>query len=497
MRTYEELMEDEELDLETDSQAMVEMAACLLAGNGCTQDKEKGEEWLKKAAAANDPKAMEMLQELQEQASIAQPEENDISYEQMTKVQLYNQAIQGDFQAALAFTKQAAESLPHEVFQLLKEIVQQDCDDYEALKELQYYLGTFYEKGIGKNHELQDYKRAYECYYNALELGNEKAAGKLAVLFEQGHGVNRDFEKARELRLKYGTYRDKFDVAMHYMNGVFGGKSLLKALQLFDEIASQNSDRKEFYIANFYLAKHQEHTYMDFEHVLQHLKDAAAQGDVECIRLLMEAYEQGDFLPHDLDLAIQYCTQLYQLSDSQQKKEKLYEKRMHLIAASASEDEYIQRKQIVQDDLNMDLLGICYGFVSSAEKLEQLVQQSDRDAVRALEISLRNISNTVKPQNKQGEKLCEQLQNAISTRLQEIKTKQEEENQRQYDEFQRQKKEKKEKEVKEFREKRKPRIIGFGIVLLICMILHYYSIIAMISLIGFGVSVYEWVKGEA
>ncbi|MFR4217939.1 MAG: hypothetical protein ACLT16_09710 [[Clostridium] innocuum] len=75
---------------------------------------------------------------------------NDISYEQMTKVQLYNQAIQGDFQAALAFTKQAAESLPHEVFQLLKEIVQQDCDDYEALKELQYYLGTFYEKGIGK-----------------------------------------------------------------------------------------------------------------------------------------------------------------------------------------------------------------------------------------------------------------------------------------------------------------------------------------------------------
>ena len=56
MRTYEELMEDEELDLETDSQAMVEMAACLLAGNGCTQDKEKGEEWLKKAAAANDPK---------------------------------------------------------------------------------------------------------------------------------------------------------------------------------------------------------------------------------------------------------------------------------------------------------------------------------------------------------------------------------------------------------------------------------------------------------
>ena len=59
----------------------------------------------------------------------------------------------------------------------------------------QFYLGSFYEKGMGVP---QDYDRALKWYMEAAANGTERSMLRLALAYEEGNGVPQDFIQAHK-----------------------------------------------------------------------------------------------------------------------------------------------------------------------------------------------------------------------------------------------------------------------------------------------------------
>ncbi len=222
MRTYEEIMEDETLDLETNGSAMYELGMCFLSGNGTEIDEEKGWHWIEKAADAGCEEALGMIHSDENEM---EDDEEFIFYPGTSEIDLFDLAKKGDVIAGLhLYFRLENPDYDDEMFELFKTLSTIYIDNEVALMDVQRILGhmyisrAFYFYGNGdierfpsRNYtplDIQNWRSQIECgiehYKNAIELGSEEAKLDMIDLYSEelaflGDTLDQKLELMKEL----------------------------------------------------------------------------------------------------------------------------------------------------------------------------------------------------------------------------------------------------------------------------------------------------------
>lgn len=108
-----------------------------------------------------------------------------------------------------------------------------------GIVESQYNLGVSYEQGDGID---QDYEKAVYWYKKAADQGYAKAQYNLGVCLFNGYGTAADHKEAARLFLlsaEQGDMYAQFNIAVCYFNGVGVEKNMLLALKWLQKAADQ------------------------------------------------------------------------------------------------------------------------------------------------------------------------------------------------------------------------------------------------------------------
>ncbi len=164
-----------------------------------------------------------------------------------------------DEEAAIKWYEKAAQTGDTEAISWLVMHYDAEDDTQNAVKwcktaaeagdaEHMYELGRLYEFA-----EPSDMENAVLWYRKAADNGYRKANVKLALLYMEGDGVEKDQRKAFEMfqtEADAGSSWAKYNVAMCYKNGTVVQKDIDKAVQLFKQ--SQDFDMSVYELALCY-----------------------------------------------------------------------------------------------------------------------------------------------------------------------------------------------------------------------------------------------------
>lgn len=103
--------------------------------------------------------------------------------------------------------------------------------------EASLLLGFAYQDGIGVN---EDYQKAFEYHGKAAAEGNAAAINALGLIYSHGYGVEKNVDIAMnyfQQALEHGYYNAAVNMAFHYKKGDGINKDLAKALELLEYAA--------------------------------------------------------------------------------------------------------------------------------------------------------------------------------------------------------------------------------------------------------------------
>ena len=129
--------------------------------------------------------------------------------------------------------------------------------DQMGLSQAKYKMGLiceFGQCGVGLSYEV-----AYDIYKEASDFGSSDAQCQLGGLYERGHGVEQDLQKAAyyyKLSSDNGNGRAKFLLADLYLKGIGVEKSLTEALELLHQAAALKNSQAQLWLAVHYKYGH-------------------------------------------------------------------------------------------------------------------------------------------------------------------------------------------------------------------------------------------------
>ena len=112
-----------------------------------------------------------------------------------------------------------------------------------------YELAKLYENGHGV---ARNYQQAATLFQQAVDLNYEDAMFSLAVLYQDGNGVPQDNRKAAELftlAAKKGVAAAQFNLGVFYTNGIGVIKDYEMAIDWYTKAAAQNYTLAQFNLA--------------------------------------------------------------------------------------------------------------------------------------------------------------------------------------------------------------------------------------------------------
>ncbi len=297
MRTYEEIMEDETLDLENDMNAMYELGISLLEGNGCKVDKEKGWHWIQKAANSGCEKARVALE-----TKTTIKETAVLDYSSMSELTLFEKARQKDIVAALHLYDCTENAMADdEMFELFKNLSNVYQAETEHIIKVQYLLACMYalrmesKFGIGdieqrtgatfSQKEIETWrnliKKSLQHASNAADLGSEEALFMVMQIYRnQFRFLGNTVEKTNQL-MEHFANQDHPDICFDLGYPLLENGQKRAAELYFKRVLDHPNEKVietlPFYQCEYYLLGSEEtiHTRDEIiDMLMQHLDDA-------------------------------------------------------------------------------------------------------------------------------------------------------------------------------------------------------------------------------
>ncbi len=119
-----------------------------------------------------------------------------------------------------------------------------------GISEAQYNLGVCYEQGDGVE---QDFEKAVYWYKAAAEQGYDKAQSNLGLCYYNGYGVEVDFAEAARLftlSAEQGNMYAQFSLAVLYMRGEGVDQNPIRAIELLKKAASQGHPQAKAFLSD-------------------------------------------------------------------------------------------------------------------------------------------------------------------------------------------------------------------------------------------------------
>lgn len=172
--------------------------------------------------------------------------------------------------------------------------------------EASLLLGFAYQDGIGVN---KDYQKAFEYHSKAAAEGNAAAINALGLIYTHGYGVEKNVDIAMnyfQQALEHGYYNAAVNMAFHYKKGDGINKDLAKALELFEYAALNGHWRGQYEYAK--ILKDGILCNKDEKLAFKFCFKAASLGEKTAQKLLGDMYLEGIGGDTDLRKAlIWYC----------------------------------------------------------------------------------------------------------------------------------------------------------------------------------------------
>ena len=158
--------------------------------------------------------------------------------------------------------------------------------------------GEMYDDVINKNN--LDYKKAYECYNAAANLGNMDAVARLGRLYILGNGVKKDIDTAISMLKKAaeaGSARGQNTLGWCYSNGEGVVQDASEAIKWFRKAANQGYAGGQENMGWCY--RFGQGVNSDNEEAVKWYRKAAEQGSYYAQFYLGECYYYGDGVPEN------------------------------------------------------------------------------------------------------------------------------------------------------------------------------------------------------
>lgn len=172
--------------------------------------------------------------------------------------------------------------------------------------EASLLLGFAYQDGIGVN---EDYQKAFEYHSKAAAEGNAAAINALGLMYSHGYGVKKNVDIAMnyfQQALEHGYYNAAVNMAFHYKKGDGINKDLAKALELFVYAALNGHWRGQYEYAK--ILKDGILCNKDEKLAFKFCFKAASLGEKTAQKLLGDMYLEGIGVDTDLRKSlIWYC----------------------------------------------------------------------------------------------------------------------------------------------------------------------------------------------
>lgn len=166
-----------------------------------------------------------------------------------------------------------------------------------------------------KYYQNKDYKKAFEYYSKAAEMGDRDAQNSLAVMYANGEGVDKNFVTAFQWYQKsaeQGFRLAQYNLGYNYYKGEDGlDQDFKKAIYWFLRAGEQELPEAQNYIGIMY--KKGEGIMQDYFQAFEWYKKAAEQGNKYAQNNLGKMYENGEGVTMNINEAIR----LYKLSANQ------------------------------------------------------------------------------------------------------------------------------------------------------------------------------------
>ena len=165
-------------------------------------------------------------------------------------------------------------------------------------------LGICYDEGQGVE---QDYEKAVFWYRKSAEQGNDSAQYNLALCYVKGQGVEQDYEKAVEWYRKsaeHGDSRAQFNLGHCYYKGQGVEQDYEKAVYWYKISAEQGNSRAQLYLGNHYAKG--EGVEQDYEKAVEWYRKSAEQGNSEAQINLGYCYYKGLGVEQDYEKAVEW-----------------------------------------------------------------------------------------------------------------------------------------------------------------------------------------------
>lgn len=177
---------------------------------------------------------------------------------------------------------------------------------HDGDNEAALLLGFAYQDGIGVN---EDYQKAFEYHSKAAAKENAAAINALGLLYSHGYGVEKNVDIAMnyyQQALEHGYYNAAVNMAFHYKNGDGINKDLAKALELFEYAAVNGHWRGQYEYAK--ILKDGILCNKDEKLAFKFCFKAASLGEKGAQKLLGDMYLEGIGTDTDLRKSlIWYC----------------------------------------------------------------------------------------------------------------------------------------------------------------------------------------------
>lgn len=172
--------------------------------------------------------------------------------------------------------------------------------------EASLLLGFAYQDGIGVN---EDYQKAFEYHSKAAAEGNAAAINALGLIYSHGYGVEKNVDIAMnyfQQALEHRYYNAAVNMAFHYKKGDGINKDLAKALELFEYAALNGHWRGQYEYAK--MLKDGILCNKDEKLAFKFCFKAALLGEKAAQKLLGDMYLEGIGVDTDLTKSlVWYC----------------------------------------------------------------------------------------------------------------------------------------------------------------------------------------------
>ncbi|MCP4324394.1 MAG: sel1 repeat family protein [Alteromonadales bacterium] len=177
--------------------------------------------------------------------------------------------------------------------------------------EAQYFLGKQYSN---PNSPLIDMKQAIKWYQKAAQQQHSDAIYELAVLYQLGTGVEKDYVKAAEMlktAANLNHSQAQFSLGTLYDNGEGVPADTMTAIYWYRQSKRQSAEeaaQEPTKTVMWLLTKHNSFSPHNQKDIYEKLKARAEKGDISAIFPLAESYDYGRGVKPNYPAAIKWYT---------------------------------------------------------------------------------------------------------------------------------------------------------------------------------------------